>query len=208
MTPATMHVLRRLEARSQSEQQRLQELRSLGGAAVRRVASELMLDVGRDVGALLNMFTRSANAQRVVEVGASVGYSSIWIAEALSCSGGSMLSIEFDAAKCAELRENLADAGLDHIVKIYEGDAAEGLRAVEGPLDLVLLDHWKESYARDFDTLWPHVRRGGVVVADNIHLPAKNAAVIRAFLDHVEAHPDSRTVVLGIADGISVTMKV
>lgn len=167
-----------------------------------------MLDVGPEVGTLLNVFARSVNAQRVVEVGASVGYSSIWIAEALSQTGGSMLSIEFDDVKCAELRANLVDAELDRHVTVYEGDAAAATRTVEGPIDLVLLDHWKEWYVREFNTLWPHVRRGGLVVADNIRFPAKNAAVIRAFLDHVDAKPDSRTVVLDVADGISITMKV
>ncbi|HEU0202860.1 MAG TPA: class I SAM-dependent methyltransferase [Burkholderiaceae bacterium] len=201
-------VLNRLEARSASEQARLEDLRRRGGSSLREVAGELMLDVGRDVGSFLNLLVKLTSARTIVEVGGSVGYSTIWLAEAARATGGRMLSLEPDAGKHAEQRSNLEAAGLIEYVDLRRDDANELLPALPGPIDLVLLDHWKELYVREFVTLWPKLRRSGLIVADNILVPAKNAPVIQRYLEHVRATADAQTMTLPLGDGVELTLKM
>jgi len=199
-------VIARLDERSRAENERLEQLRALGGSHLREVARELMLDVGPEVGRLLNMLAITGGAKTIVEVGGSVGYSTLWLAEAASHTRGRVISFETEPGKQAEQRENLVAANLASFVELV-GDAARGIEKIPGPIDLVLLDHWKELYVREFDALWPKLRKGGLIVADNIHKPVKNAAVIQQYLDHVRAIPDARTSVLAIGSGIALTCR-
>jgi hypothetical protein len=106
--PAVRKVLDRLEARSADKQAHLEQLRVHGGSSIRDIASKLMLDVGSEVGLLLNLLVRLNGSRRIVEVGASVGYSTLWLAEAARATGGKVLTFEPDAIKVEELyTENL-----------------------------------------------------------------------------------------------------
>jgi predicted O-methyltransferase YrrM len=200
-------VLRALEARSQREQRELEALRLRGGSALRDRATDLMLDVGPDVGLFLNLLVRAMGAVTVVEVGGSVGYSTVWLAEAVRSTGGTLYSIEVDVGKQAQQRANVEAAGLASVVELTATEAPDLLPTLP-TVDLVLLDHWKELYVRDFDACWPRLRRGGVVAADNILLPAKNATLIARYHRHVAGQPDARTLTLPLGDGVEVTTKV
>ncbi|UNO43896.1 class I SAM-dependent methyltransferase [Streptomyces sp. MST-110588] len=200
-------VLSGLEERSRKEQAELEALRAKGGTALRERAGSFMLDVGPDVGQLLNTLVRAMAAHTVVEVGGSVGYSTIWLAEAVRATGGRLYSIEVDPGKQDEQRDNVREAGLAGVVELTALEAPALLPTLAGPVDLVLLDHWKELYVRDFDACWPTLRPGGAVVADNILIPKKNAEVIAAYRRHVGGVPDAQSQVLAIGDGIEFTVK-
>lgn len=200
-------VLVALESRSQQEQEQLEALRGEGGTALRERASSFMLDVGPEVGLLLNTLARAMGAVTVIEVGGSVGYSTLWLAEALQATDGKLYSIEVDPGKREQQAANLDAAGLRSIVELTGVEAPELVPKVTTPIDLVLLDHWKELYVRDFDACWPQVRVGGVVVADNILVPVKNAALIARYHDHVHQQADARTFTLALGDGIEITIK-
>ncbi|MEU7158208.1 O-methyltransferase [Streptomyces chrestomyceticus] len=200
-------VLAGLEERSLKEQRELEALRAQGGTALRDRAGSFMLDVGPDVGQLLNTLVRAMAARTVVEVGGSVGYSTLWLGEAVRATGGRLYSIEVDPAKQAEQRDNVTEAGLADVVELTALEAPALVPALPGPIDLVLLDHWKELYVRDFDACWPALRPGGLVLADNILVPKKNAQVIAAYRRHVGGVPDAQSQVLKIGDGVEFTVK-
>lgn len=201
-------VLERLEARSQQENSLLESLRSQGGSAIRERAENLMLDVGPEVGLFLNLLVRSTRATAVIEIGGSVGYSTIWLAEAVRANGGRLYSFEVNSAKQQEQKENLEAAGLLSVVELIDREAIEVIPEIATDIDLVLLDHWKELYVRDFEVCWPKLKTGGCIVADNILRPQKNAAVISAYLDRVRACTDARSTLLPIGDGIEMTVKI
>jgi predicted O-methyltransferase YrrM len=205
--PGLELVLRKLEARSRAEQPEVEMLRAAGGRALRERAGSLMLDVGPDVGHLLNTLVRAMGARIVVEVGGSVGYSTLWLADAVRATGGRLYSIETDPGKQREQRENLEAAGLDVVVELSSRQAPELVPTLPGPLDLVLLDHWKELYVRDFDACWPAVRPGGIIAADNILVPRKNAALIADYRQHIAGLPNAQSQVLPIGDGLEITTK-
>lgn len=200
-------VLTRLEQRSVSEQPEVNRLNGIGAAATRAAAPGLMLDVGPQVGLLLNLLVRITNAQQVVEIGGSVGYSTIWIAEALSHTGGRVISIEPEPSKADQLSTNLTDAGLADYVEVVVDDARLVLPLLPGPFDMVLIDHWKDIYIRDFDAAWPKLRSGGVIVADNILRPPATAGLMQAYTSHVRAYPETHSFTLDIGDGVELTWR-
>jgi len=104
----------------------------------------------------------------VLEIGASRGYSSIWLASGARVLGGRLVSLEQDPAKCAAWRENIASAGLDEWAELVEGDAHETLPRTEDVFDLVFLDAEKDDYEVLFGLARPLLEPGGLVIADNV----------------------------------------
>lgn len=204
---AARDVLARLEDRSDSERSELDALNALGAAHTRAAAPRLMLDVGPAVGRLLNTLVRVTQARRVVEIGGSVGYSTIWLAEAAAETGGEVVSIEKDSGKAKELTQNVGEAGLLEHVRVICESADGVLPGLPGPFDLVLIDHWKDRYVREFDLAWPKVRVGGVVVADNILLPRATAPQMEAYVQHVRGLPDARSHTIPLGDGVEITVR-
>jgi predicted O-methyltransferase YrrM len=207
ISPAVQQVLARLEERSRQEATELQALNDRGAEWTRAAASRLMLDVGPDVGRFLNILVRAASARMVVEVGGSVGYSTIWLAEAVADTGGQVVSIEPDPGKVAEMRDNLAAAGLLEHVRIERESAHLVIPELPGPFDIVLIDHWKDLYIREFDLAWPKLRAGGLIVADNILRPAATAAQMRSYVAHVRGVPQARSYTLPLGHGVELTGK-
>jgi predicted O-methyltransferase YrrM len=201
-------VLDALERRSSEERALLDELRAQGGSAVRQVASRLMLDVGPDTGLFLNQLVRATRAEHVLEVGGSVGYSTVWFAEAARAVGGRVTSLEVDDGKHHEQRRNLDAAGLADVVDLVLGDLEHWLARRVAPPTLVLLDHWKEMYEPDLARLWPVLAPGALVLADNILVPVKNAPVIEAYLRYVRGLPDARSQTIPIGCGVEQTVKL
>ena len=104
----------------------------------------------------------------VLEIGASRGYSSIWLAAGARMLGGRLVSLEQDPAKCAAWRENIASAGLDEWAELVEGDAHQTLARTEDVFDLVFLDAEKDDYEVLFGLARPLLEPGGLVIADNV----------------------------------------
>jgi predicted O-methyltransferase YrrM len=104
----------------------------------------------------------------VLEIGASRGYSSIWLAAGARMLGGRLVSLEQDPAKCAAWRENIASAGLDEWAELVEGDAHETLARTDDVFDLVFLDAEKDDYEVLFGLARPLLEPGGLVIADNV----------------------------------------
>jgi len=207
MASAVLDVLARLEQRSTSERPELERLNNIGAPATRAAAGGLMLDVGPEVGRLLNALARIVDARNVLEIGGSVGYSTVWIAEALSHTGGHAVTVEPNQDKADQLRTNLISAGVDKFVDVVVDDAGAVVGQVTEPLDLVLIDHWKDLYVREFDAVWPKLRSGGVIVADNVLRPAATADLMRAYIDHVRAQPGAYSFTLDIGDGVELTWR-
>jgi predicted O-methyltransferase YrrM len=104
----------------------------------------------------------------VLEIGASRGYSSIWLASGARVLGGRLVSLEQDPAKCAAWRENIASAGLEEWAELVEGDAHQTLARAEDVFDLVFLDAEKDDYEALFGLARPLLEPGALVVADNV----------------------------------------
>jgi predicted O-methyltransferase YrrM len=138
-------------------------------AAVNPFLAAAYIGVPPPVGELLYLTARALDARQVVEFGTSFGISAIYLAAAMRETGGRLIGTEIEPAKVAAARRNLVGAGLQDHADIREGDALQTLTEIEAPIDLVLLDGWKDLYLPVLALLTPKLRRGAVVFADNIH---------------------------------------
>src|SRR5947199_5270191 len=96
----------------------------------------------------------------VLEIGASRGYSTLWLAAGVRHLGGRVLSLEKDPAKVAAWRANIAEAGLEEWAELVPGDAFETLPAIDDVFDVVFLDAEKEQYERLFELARDKVEPG------------------------------------------------
>ncbi|HOK46060.1 MAG TPA: O-methyltransferase, partial [Bryobacteraceae bacterium] len=126
------------------------------------------LQVPAESGRLLRLLTEATNAKNVVEIGTSTGYSGLWFCLALQKTGGRLTTFEIDRGRAAMARKHFEQAGVDGIVTIVEGDAHETISRVKDSVDILFLDADKEGYLDYFNKLYPLVRPGGLIVADNV----------------------------------------
>src|SRR6266550_4101623 len=99
----------------------------------------------------------------VLEIGASRGYSSLWLAAGVRYLGGHVVSLESDPAKVAAWRTNIAEAGLEDWADLIEGDAAETVPGIDDVFDVVFLDAEKEDYEQLFRAARPKLEPGALV---------------------------------------------
>jgi predicted O-methyltransferase YrrM len=124
-----------------------------------------------DAAELLALVVRMARSRRVVEIGTSNGYSTIWLADAAADIGGSVTSV--DTAPADEAAANLTEAGLTDRVSLVQGDGGAYLSVLaDGAVDLLFLDAERTEYT----AWWPHPIRvlapGGVLAIDNVLAPS------------------------------------
>jgi predicted O-methyltransferase YrrM len=126
--------------------------------------SDFYLPVTPEAGRLLYALVRAT----VVEFGMSLGISAIHLASAVRDNGsGRVVTTELSAAKVAAATKTFAEIGLDDIITVLEGDALATLADLDGSVDFVLLDGWKELYLPVFKLLEPRLTPGTLIVADN-----------------------------------------
>jgi predicted O-methyltransferase YrrM len=168
----------------------------------------LMLAVGPDTGRFLNTLLGAIQARRALEIGGSMGYSTIWQAEALERTGGSLITLEAVPSKVEILKRRIAQAGLEQTVQVLAGDARTILPTLPGPFDLVLIDAWKDDYPTYFDLVFPKLRVGGLIVADNITRPSPPSQGILEYLRKVRSHPGAQTQLIPIGSGLELTIRL
>jgi predicted O-methyltransferase YrrM len=143
---------------------------------------------------------------RAVEIGTSTGHSSIWIAWALSKTGGKLITIEIDPSRHAEALRNFEEAGVAHLVDARLADAHELVKQLPGPFDFVFSDADKEWYLQYFKDLDPKLAVGGCFTAHNVRHGGWGGT--GAFLDYVAKLPSYRTTVETAGAGLSVSCKL
>ncbi|MCC7411139.1 MAG: O-methyltransferase [Gammaproteobacteria bacterium] len=182
-------------------------MEALSSAQFDQRIDEFLLPLGPAAGSVLNLLARGANARRVLEVGTSYGYSTIWMAAAVRETGGRVISLDLQPAKQAYARSALERAGLAAQVEFVAGDALETIARCDGPFDFVLIDLWKRFYVPVFDLVHPRLARGGFVAADNMTFPAGTRARARAYQRHVRSYPDMDSVLLPVGSGIELSRR-
>lgn len=202
-TPAAQAVFERYEARAASDAQRMKELGPAGFA----IRDEFLLPVGREVGELLHALIRAHRPRRILELGTSYGYSTLFLADAAKAVGAEVVTMELADYKQEHARSQLAEAGLADGVDFRCGDALELLAADAGPWDFVLLDIWKELYLPCFEAFYPKLSEEGVICADNIIEPAMSRGEMRAYRAAVTARADLRSTLLPVGSGIELSVK-
>jgi predicted O-methyltransferase YrrM len=150
---------------------------------------------------LLAVLVRATRAQRLLEIGTSNGYSTIWFADVLRANGGErLLSVDTDGQVQQEAARNLAQAGLDNQVELRQADGGAVLRDLpNASLDALFLDSERPEYVG----WWPHPRRvlrpGGLLIVDNVLSHPDEVADLLAI---VEADSQFTSTVAAVGKGL------
>lgn len=179
-----------------------------GGAAVPR--AERMLAITRETGEFYSVLLEAVGAARVLEVGTSAGYSTLWFAASVA-GRGSVVTIERDPEKADRAEKNMAEAGVSDAVRVIRGEALDvlGCLSAEGAsFDFAFIDADKEGAAAYFDLAFGMLGPGGVVGTDNMLYPEKYRPLMSAYADRIRAMPGARTATLPVGNGQEITVKL
>ena len=176
--------------------------------------------VDAEVGALLRVLATSIGASRILEIGTAIGYSGIWLAQALPADG-MLVTMELDEGRASEARDNFARAGVGSRVSVVVGDAQLKIAKVAGPFDLIFQDGAKKLYSPLLDRLVGLLRPGGLLITDNVlwdgevvpgflPSPQRDPDDTRAIIEYnqrVASHPQLLTSIVPLRDGVSISVK-
>ena len=164
------------------------------------------LNVPSSDGKILYDLIVNNNYTKALEIGTSTGHSGIWIAWALSKTGGKLITIEIDESRHREAVRNFKEAGLSDYIDARLADAHELVKELEGPFDFVFSDadkNWYKNYFIDIDT---KLEIGGCFTAHNVSGGYMRG--IREFLDHVRSLSNYETTIdKSSRSGISISYK-
>jgi len=169
--------------------------------------------VGPIEGALLRLLVRLTAAKRVLEIGMFTGYSALAMAAALP-EDGQLIICDVNPETSEIARRYFASSPHGHKIEIKLGPAKETLKNLQGPFDLCFIDADKQGYGAYYDACIDLVRRGGLIVLDNmlqsgrVLNPADPASrIIAALNDRIQRDERVENVLLPIRDGIMLAYR-
>ncbi|MFM1885951.1 MAG: hypothetical protein RL026_1108 [Pseudomonadota bacterium] len=204
LSPGAAAAYARYEARLAQDLQRMQ---TLGPAEGYKVRDSFLLPVGPEAGRLLHALVLAHRPKRILELGTSYGYSTLFLADAAKAVGAQVVTMELAADKQAHARSELEAAGLADVVDFRLGDAVAMLHADPGSWDFVLLDIWKELYVPCFEALYPKLSAEGIIAADNMIEPEMARPEVRAYRAAVRANDDLQTTLLPVGSGLELSVR-
>jgi predicted O-methyltransferase YrrM len=163
-----------------------------------------LLNITPETGQFLAILIKSMRAKHILEVGTSNGYSTIWLAWAARDTGGHVTTIEQAVDKVAMATANFERAGLTARVTVRQGIALDLLTQMAGPFDLIFLDADRPNYLAYLDPLLMLLRRGGLLVTDNV---TSHPHEVEDFLGRLKADPALETVTVPLGNGEELTYR-
>lgn len=164
------------------------------------------MNVSLSDGRILYDLILENNYTAAVEIGTSTGHSAIWMAWALSKTGGKLVTIEIDKERYLKAKANFKKAGVEDFIDARLGDAHELVPNLEGKYDFVFSDADKYWYKNYFIAMDPKLEVGGCFTAHNTSMRVQG---ISEFLDYVEGLDRYKTTIKRESrSGISVSYKI
>ncbi len=169
--------------------------------------------VGVEAGRLLGLLIRSNNAKRVLEFGTCLGYSTVWMAQALKETGGKLISVEYRKDLYEATKRNIELAGLSEVVELIWGDASEVINMVDGPFDIILQDSDKSLYSPMLEKCISLTRKNGLIIADDVlfkpmNIPEKFSEPVHQYVKKIFADKRLYSTMLPIGDGVAISVKL
>ena len=164
---------------SETLQELLDELEQFGrhnDAAVSERPGR-MLNITRDTGEFLAVMVRATNARRVLEIGTSNGYSTLWLAQAASAVNGKVTTVESSGFKLELAARNFKRSGLAQVIHAVHGEAGKLLESMPAAgFDFIFLDAERSKYPDWWPDIKRVLRKGGLLVVDNATSHAREMA--------------------------------
>jgi predicted O-methyltransferase YrrM len=178
-----------------------------------RIRVNVRPSIGPEVGQFLGLLIRLIQAKRVLEFGTSLGYSAIWLGEALRTTGGRLLSVEREEELYRQAQKNLVAAGLSDVVELVLGDVQDVIETLEGPFDLIFQDSDKRLYPVLLEKCIELTRDYGLIVADDalfkpLGRPGPVSAPIHGYNQRVFSDERLYSTILPVGDGLTISLKL
>ncbi|MFC4618099.1 O-methyltransferase [Camelliibacillus cellulosilyticus] len=169
--------------------------------------------------AVIQTCLRLFRPRHILEIGAAIGYSALKMAGAVD-GGAIVTTVERDLDLATEAVENIKTLGASHLITVIGGDAVDRARDIHarGPYDLIVIDAAKSHYKTYFQSFAGDLRRGGLVICDNVLFrgyaanpetaPKRLRTIARKmnqFNEWLRGHPDFYTDFLPVGDGLSIS---
>lgn len=170
--------------------------------------------IGAVEAALLRLMVQISGAKRVLEVGTFTGYSAMAMAEGLP-QDGELITLDISEEWTAIAKKHWATSPHGEKIRLMLGPAADTLATLEGPFDVAFVDADKSGYPTYWDAIVPMMRKGGLVICDNVLAGGRVAAPdgeraesMHAFNEKVTSDPRVQPIMLPIRDGVSISRVV
>lgn len=174
--------------------------------------------IHKEVGQYIKLVINQLNAKSIIEVGANVGYSSIFMSNAMN-NEGRVVTMERSEKFYDEALNNIKRFNLDNNIRVHFGDASELLDEIEGTFDVAFIDAAKSYYKLFFDKCCSKMKPGGIILSDNVlyqGMIASDELVVRrkktlvrnlrSYLEYISNDDRFITSVLPLGDGLAVTL--
>jgi len=161
-------------------------------------------------GQLLYDIIVKNNYKSALEIGTSTGHSGVWIAWALSKTGGKLITVDIDEGRHKQALENFKKAGLSEYIDARLADAHQLVKELKGPFDFVFSDADKDWYKNYFIDVDPKLKAGGCCTAHNIYEGRGGRGGYggqNEFLQYVKSLPNYETTVNSNGGGVSISYK-
>ena len=162
------------------------------------------MNVPESDGQLLHDLVVKGGYKRALEIGTSTGRSGVWIAWALSKTGGKLITVDIDEGRHREALQNFRDAGVSRFVDARLADAHDLVPRLEGPFDFVFIDADKDWYTRYAQALMPRLAANGCLTAHNVSPGRGRRQMTGDFYDYATTLPGFDS---GFRAGVFVALK-
>ncbi|APR70609.1 MULTISPECIES: O-methyltransferase [Acinetobacter] len=153
---------------------------------------------------LLAMLVRSQQSKRILEIGTSTGYSTLWLAEAAKAVGAKVQTLEINAFRSAQAKRYAEEFGLEHFIDFWVGDASVYLAEANEPFDFILLDAERGSYV----SYWEDLKRlmqscGSSLIIDNV---ISHTAEVKPMLELIRQDENFMSTILPVGAGLCLVV--
>ena len=168
---------------------------------------------------VIEKYLKENKPKKILEIGTAVGYSAICFTKILD-ENGIIDTIERDAERVKEARENIKKAEVEDKINIYEGDAVEILPTLDNKYDVVFIDAAKGKYPFFLKEALRMINKNGIIFADNIlykgyvmsdynkHKQRTAVRNLREYIKEVSENPNLETEILEVGDGLAISKKI
>lgn len=166
-------------------------------------------------GKLLEMLSKIVRPKLILEIGTFTGYSALCLAKGLQ-PDGFLHTIELRDEDATISQNYFAKSSHSSQIVLHRGNALEIIPQLKETWDLIFIDADKTNYINYYELTLPHLKSGGVILADNVlfhgdvlkeNISGKNAVAINAFNEHVAKDERVQQVIITVRDGLMMILK-
>lgn len=172
--------------------------------------------VGPLVGRLLCLLAKAIKAKEILELGSGYGYSAYWFAKGIE-PGGRIICTDRSRENATLAQEFFAKGRIQRHMQFEVGDALKIIDRFPGPFDIIFMDLDKEEYPLAFPKLPPRLRKGGLLITDNVlwygnvleeHPTEASTRGVKEYTKLLYSSPELYTIIIPLRDGVAISLKI